>query len=90
MKLPDWVTDPNLTKDEANRAMAAFRIRSAALHHNRRGCIRELSIDSGFSPNYMSICASRGEIPRKVENAVRALIGTDAFPTHEELLSQAS
>lgn len=74
MRLPEWVSDPNLTPDARRSAMLNYRIRLAALHQNPTGSVRELSFASGCAKNYLHVVLSRGEISRKVALAVESVI----------------
>lgn len=87
MKLPDWVTDPNLNEDERARQVLSYRLRLAALHIDPEGSLKRLGMAAGYSDQYMSICIGRGKLPQRAELAVRQVVGSEVFPTQEELLA---
>jgi hypothetical protein len=81
MKLPHWVTDPNLTDKERERALINYQLRLAALHNHPGGAISRLGLDAGFSIMYMRNTIARGTLSKRVRMAIQGLVGPEVFET---------
>ena len=49
MSVPNWVIDPTLSEFEQRKLSLAYRLRYAALQHNKAGSVKKLSLAAGFS-----------------------------------------
>ncbi len=77
MRLPDWVNDPQLNRDERLRRAVKYHMLRAAAFHNSDGSIVKLSKALGFSANALHLAVTRGGASKKVALAVEAFVGKD-------------
>ncbi|SFD51928.1 hypothetical protein SAMN05216577_12816 [Pseudomonas citronellolis] len=87
MQLPIWINDPTLSDEEKRQRLLGFRVRMAALYHNPKGAVNELSMAVGLHAKQLYIEIERGQMSRRTELAIRGLVGPEAFPEEQALLS---
>lgn len=80
MSVPNWVIDPTLSEFEQRKLSLAYRLRYAALQHNKAGSVKKLSLAAGFSADYLALAIVRGHLRTKAVLAIRQVVGADAFP----------
>lgn len=79
MKLPPWVTDPELTDQERTKREMRYLLGLAAAFHNQHASLVQLSKAAGYAGEHITNCINRGQLPKKVSLAVEALVGHDVF-----------
>jgi len=85
MPIPTWVNDPTLSDEDRQKQLLNFRLRLAALHHNKHASVTKLSVAAGYSEDYLATAITRGKLRLKAELAIRQIVGNEAFPEADSL-----
>lgn len=76
---PAWVM-AHQTPESVDRAKLCFLVRLAALYHNEKGSLGQLSVAIGLTEPALSMSVKRGQIAPGHAVEIEKLIGRSLFP----------
>lgn len=76
---PAWVT-VHQTPESVDRAKLCFLVRLAALYHNDKGSVGQLSVACGLAESTLHQALKRGEIAPGHAVEIEKIVGRPLFP----------